>query len=86
MRQAVHERKRFDVRCDIFALSQDFCLIFSNPVLFMQILIYLVRKVAKSSKHARGKARDHSKTLANILLSGVISINKLTSKYVYTNR
>ena len=27
MRLAVHERKRFEVRCDIFALFQDFCLI-----------------------------------------------------------
>ena len=57
MRLAVHERKRFDVRCDIFALLQDFCLLdFFQILLLMQILIYFVRKVAKSSKHARGKA------------------------------
>ena len=41
MRLAVHERKRFDVRCDIFALLQDFCLIdFSNPIVSVDINLF----------------------------------------------
>jgi len=69
-------------------------LIVSNPVVYADINLFGKIKGCEKLKACTWKGweidmnamRDvKSKTLANILLSGMIAINNLMSKHIYTN-